>query len=176
MGFDVESELLAKVALRSEVASPRPSGVAGDCPDQGVQPRGFGPMARISTAMGEVYAQTLRKGDRVRTRDGGFRPIVDVKRILLDEDFLHHHPGAQPVLLRAGAFARNVPAVDTLLAPGQKIHKRQAVMAPVCDTASDALHKPGVIRKNEPMITYTVIHCGAPTAVCCEGLWVDTAP
>lgn len=139
-------------------------------------PHGFGPMAKIATAMGPVYAQTLREGDRVKTKTGEFARIVAIKRFTLDGDFLSRHPDALPVLIRAGTFARGIPASDILLAPNQKFHPNQAIMGSVCKKASDALRKPGVMRKSESMITYTSFHCGHPTAVSCEGVWMETAP
>ena len=141
-----------------------------------VGPHGFGPMVRITTAMGPVYAQTLREGDRVKTKTGEFLRIMAIKRILLDGEFLSRHPGAQPILLRAGSLAMKIPTVDILLAPNQKIHAIQAISDRNCRKAIDALRKPGVVRKAESMFTYTTFHCGKPAAVLCEGLWLDTAP
>lgn len=152
------------------IVAPPVSGQSSDLP------HGFGPMSRITTAMGPLYAQTLRKGDRVKTKSGEFLPIVAIKRIVLDADFLTRHPTAMPVLVRAGAFSRNLPASDMILAPNQKIHQGQAMMGPVCNNAQEALRKPGVMRKSENMITYTTFHCGRPAVVNCEGMWMDTAP
>ena len=159
-----------------EGASQAVNGAAGTCRAGVVAPHGFGPMARISTAMGPVFAQTLREGDRVKTKSGEFLKIVAIKRVVLDSEFLNRHPEAMPITVHAGSFSRNVPSADMILAPNQKFHKSQALMGFTCENATDALKKPGVMRKAESMITYTTFHCGQPAAVLCEGMWLDTAP
>lgn len=181
MSKDVISSVLAEINKSSNVASPRQNGVAGahrkpqqSAPSKMSAPEGLGPMAKVQTSMGEVYALALRKGDRVRTKSGEFLPILAVNRIQLDREYLSYHPGALPIQIRAGAFGVRVPATDLLLAPGQKITRNQSVGVVAGTRAVEAVGRPQVCRAPEPMITYTQIHCAKPTSVCCEGLWVDT--
>jgi hypothetical protein len=133
-------------------------------------------MSRITTSFGEVYAQTLRAGDRVRSKDGNFLQIMSVNRMTLDGDYLKYHPTAQPIVIRAGALSPGLPKADLTLAPYQTVHRNQRIPGERFDRAIDAIGRPQVYRKPEPIITYTTFHCGRPTTVCCEGVWIDTAP
>lgn len=158
------------------VASVRSKDPAGNTGTSRGQIQGFGPMTRVTTAFGQVHAQTLRERDRVRTKSGEFLAITSIDRMTLDADFLKYHPGAQPILIRAGALSRGIPAADIMFAPFQRLDTEQSFISPKADKAIDAIHKPHVYRKSESMITYTVFHCSKPATVCCEGLWVNTAP
>ncbi len=138
--------------------------------------QGFGPMTRISTSFGEVPAQALRVRDMVRTRTGGFLRVEWIDRIVLGEGYLSYHPKAMPILIRANALGRDLPRADVTLAPNQPIEPGQIRLGSDIEVAKEALHRPNVARKVEAMFTYTVFHCGIPTSVCCEGLWVTVTP
>lgn len=167
---------------RFKVARPRLDRVASNDANKPVrtpqtaQISGFGPMSRITTSFGEVYAQTLREGDRVRTKDGHFARIMAIKRMTLDSDYLKYHPEAQPVVIRAGAFGFGLPAADITLAPHQRVHLDQRLPGGRLERAIEAVGRPQVYRRPEQIITYTVFHCGKPTVVNCEGILMDTAP
>ena len=161
---------------RPKVAGARSKSPTGERERSLNQLIGFGPMSRVSTAFGEVPAQALRERDRVRTKTGEYLEIQKIDRITLDEDFLQYHPGAQPILIRAGALATNIPKADVVLAPYQQIDKSQPCLRSSTNRAVDMLQKSHCQRKIEPMITYTIFHCGQPATVNCEGLWIDTAP
>lgn len=165
-----------------KVVRPRLDRLAGNTEQKPVrqsntaQIAGFGPMSRITTSFGEVYAQTLREGDRVRTKEGHFARIQAIKRMTLDADYLKYHPEAQPVIIRAGAFGFGLPAADVTLAPHQRIHLDQRLPGGRLECAIEAVGRPQVYRRPEQIITYTVFHCGRPTVVNCEGILIDTAP
>jgi hypothetical protein len=167
---------------RFKVARPRLDTAAGNAEVPATKDRlqarivGFGPMSRITTSFGEVYAQTLRAGDCVRCKDGNFLQIKSVNRMTLDGDYLKYHPAAQPIVIRAGALAPGLPTADLMLAPYQTVHRNQRIPGERFDRAIDAIGRPQVYRKPEPIITYTTFHCGRPATVSCEGVWIDTAP
>jgi hypothetical protein len=165
----------AAKSRQTNVASLGEKDPAGSPDNTTAKISGLGPMTRVTTAFGQVYAQTLRERDRVRTRNGEFVTITKVDRITLDADYLHYHPAAQPILVRAGSLARGIPAADILLAPHQRFDAAQKLAYGGVDKAIDALRRPHVCRKTENMITYTTIYCEKPTTVCCEGVWVETA-
>lgn len=154
---------------KADSTPPDPATRAFDLP-------GFGPLTRIATQMGDFPAQTLRVGDRVRTREGAFKRIVWLDRILLDETFLEHHPEAMPVLIRHDAFGPALPAHDVVLSPGQPIHGDRRHLHARIKRAGDLTGGPRVMRKAETMITYTLFHCGEKVDVCAEGLWLPVAP
>lgn len=125
---------------------------------------------------GPFPAQALRVRDRVRTRNGGFAEIRWLDRVVLDEEFLHHHPEAQPILIPAGALGRNLPAHPVTLSPGQKINC-DTLMGPRGLRTADSLLSAGKgIRRPETMVTYTMFTCAAPVEVKVEGLWLLLEP
>lgn len=137
---------------------------------------GFAPMTRITTSFGEVHAQALRERDLVRTRSGEFRPIRWIDRIVLDEEFLLRHPDALPVLIRANSLGRGFPRGDVMLSPRQPIAPLFNQLPGSAKTAADLLSRPGVYRKTENVVTYTLFHLGTPDYVMTERLWVYVAP
>lgn len=180
---DVISTESAGQPRRFKVARPRSQRPAGNTPgDQVATDRkeakivGFGPMSRITTSFGEVFAQTLRKGDRVRTKEGNYLRITAVNRMTLDADYLRYHPAALPVVIRAGALGQGLPVADLTLAPYQSVNQHQRIPGGKFARAIDAIGRPQVYRKPEPIITYTTFHCGRPATIQCEGVWIDTAP
>lgn len=136
---------------------------------------GFGPMTPVRTSFGDAPAQTLRKGDLIRTRAGNFKPIQWLERVVVSEEFISRHPDALPVLIRKGSISKGVPASDVVLSPRQAIGSEFHNLANQRATAAELLGRPGVIRKAEPMITYTLFHLGAPDVVLCAGLAVKVS-
>lgn len=137
---------------------------------------GFAPMTRITTSFGEVHAQALRERDLVRTKSGRFMPIVWLDRIRLDGDFLALHPDAQPIAIREGALGRGLPKNEIMLSPRQVIAAAPGVIAGPDRTAADLLNRPGVFRRPETGLTYTMFHLGEPAVVFCEGVPVHVSP
>jgi len=176
MSGNVASVDVAAGPRRFKVGRSRPDRATGSAASQLSHITGFGPMSRITTSFGEVYAQTLREGDMVRTNTGEFLKIAAINRITLGGGFLKYHPAALPIVIRAGGFGPGLPSADLTLAPNQKLHAGQRFLTGSLSKAVDAIDKPHVYRKAETIITYTIFHCGRPATVCSEGVWFDTAP
>lgn len=134
---------------------------------------GFGPMARITTSFGEVYAQALREGDMVRTTKGQFARILRVDRIRLDAGFVARHPGVQPIKLRKNSIAPGLPAADILVAPYQPLRPGPARTTTPMASAITLLDRPFVERATESQIIYTNISVGQAATIYCEGLAAD---
>lgn len=137
---------------------------------------GFGPLTRIETISGPFPAQALRVGDRVRTRKGSYSEIRWLDRVVLDEEFLHHHPEAQAVLIPGRSLGRGLPSGDVLLSPGQKIRLDGLMMPRNTCVAKDLIGAHGARRKIETMMTYTMFTCAQPEEVRVEGLWLALEP
>ncbi len=137
---------------------------------------GFGPMTRITTSFGDVHAQALRERDLVRTKSGEFKPIVWIDRVTLDDEFLRRHPDAMPILIRAGALGRGLPKHDVTLSPRQQVSPVSNNLPSSAKTAADLLNRPGVFRKPDHTVIYTLFHCGTPQIVMTERLWVSVSP
>lgn len=137
---------------------------------------GFGPLTRIETSFGDFPAQTLRERDSVRTQSGTLAQIRWVDRVTLNEDFLHHHPEAQPIVIPAHALGRGLPRHDVTLSPGQKIVAAGAMMPRREMTAAELLRTGKAIRKPETIVTYTFLLCAQPVHVRVEGLFAPLEP
>ncbi len=132
-------------------------------------------MTRVLCSFGQVHAAALRERDMVRTKAGPYRPIKWLDRIKIEPQFMELHPDAQPVMIRANSFGPGHPVEDVLLSPGQ-------IVAPLpgsiikAKPAVQFLNNPGVFRKTESSIVYTVFDLGQPAEISVEGLWLKNAP
>lgn len=135
---------------------------------------GLAPMSRVTTNFGEVYAHVLRQGDCVRTVSGDFARIVQIDRLRLDEEFLRRYPEAQPICIRKGAFGPNLPKVDMVVAPFQKLRVGPALSNAPVVFAQELLGRPFVHRVTETQITYTNVILDGDSQILCEGVAVDT--
>ncbi|MDU8943083.1 Hint domain-containing protein [Ovoidimarina sediminis] len=136
---------------------------------------GFGPMTRISTSFGEVHAQALRKRDMIRTQSGQLKEIKFVDRVKLDAGFMKNVTDAQAILIRAGSLGDGLPKADVIVSPSQRVGMGRHGDVRFLK-ASELLGRPGVVRKPEEIMTYTMFHCGEPVVARCEGLWMHIAP
>jgi len=179
--MSTEQSPTARVGVAATASAQAAGPARGVRPERQVKPiqwslPGFAPMTRITTSFGEVHAQALRERDLVRTRSGEFKPIRWIDRIVLDEEFLVRHPDALPVLIRANALGRGLPRADVMLSPRQPIAPLFNQLPGTAKTAADLLSRPGVYRKTENVVTYTLFHLGAPDYVMTERFWVYVAP
>lgn len=81
----------------------------------------------IATARGEVAVEHLSVGDLVVTRDHGLRPVRWIGQRHLDAVDLAAVPRLQPIRIRRGALAPNVPHRDLLVSPQHRILVRSNI-------------------------------------------------
>lgn len=161
----------------AQTRTPKRDGAGGIPDDRQVRWNlpGFGPMTRISTSFGEVHAQALRERDMIRTQSGQLKEIKFVDRVKLDSGFMKHVTESHAVLIRAGALGDGLPRADVVISPSQRVgvgrHGDIRFLK-----ASELLGRPGILRKPEEIMTYTMFHCGEPVVARCEGLWMHIAP
>ena len=126
---------------------------------------------RVATSFGEVPAQLLRKRDMVRTIGGQFLPVLSVKQISFDEEFLSFHPEAHPIMVRAGAFGPDRPKKDAYFAPEQLITS-DARSSSNFKRVVDLTGNPKVLRSPTFPISYYVVSCGSPAVIMAEHMGV----
>lgn len=133
---------------------------------------GLAPMTRVRTDFGDVHAVALRKGDRVLTKDGEYKPIVWLTRLMLDEQFLADKPDANPVEIAAGSFGGGAPAARMMVSPRQVICGERFGTLRESSQAADLIMRPGIRRQRETGLSYTLMHVGEPADIYCEGLFL----
>ncbi len=137
---------------------------------------GFGPMTRISTSFGDVHAQALRKRDLVRTQNGNLKPIQHLDRVMLDQDFTAKVADSTAIVIRAGALGNNLPKHDVVVSPRQEVGIGHHGAGIKWHHAAELLGRPGVLRRPEEIMSYTMFHCGEPVVVKMEGIWARVSP
>lgn len=136
---------------------------------------GLAPMTRVLCSFGQVHAAALRERDMVRTKAGPYRPIKWLDRIKVEPQFMDRHPDAMPVMIRANSFGPGHPVEDVMLSPGQVIATLPGSIMKA-KPAVGFLNHPGVFRKTESSIVYTMFDLGEPAEISVEGLWIRCAP
>ncbi len=80
----------------------------------------FAPGTLIRTSTGDVAVEELAIGDLVRTADGRDVPVMFIGRQVVHTRFASA-ARANPIRIRAGALAENVPARDLFVSPNHAI-------------------------------------------------------
>ena len=64
----------------------------------------------------------LGRGDRVLTRDAGYKPVLRIEHTRLSMATLKHLPELAPVKIEAGALDHELPSRDLHLSPSQLVY------------------------------------------------------
>jgi hypothetical protein len=136
---------------------------------------GFSGKARVSTVFGELPIEVLRARDDLRTHLGSSASVQMVDRFHLDEEYLRSDQSALPIRIPANAFGPGRPVQDMLLSPGQELCLDPHVPAQFV-MAKDLRSRFGTDLAQSAGLTYHRFHCGAPTTVRVDGIWVRTKP
>lgn len=81
----------------------------------------FTPGIVTVTEAGERAVEELSVGDRVITRDNGFREIRWIGRRTLQFGELQANPHLKPILFRVGSIGPGLPESDMLLSPNHRL-------------------------------------------------------
>lgn len=98
-----------------------------DIKDVVIPPPCFAAGTLIDTDCGEVAVEALRPGDRVWTRDEGYRAVTWVGGRRLDAATLAAWPNLRPIRIAAGALGIATPARDLVVSPQHRILVRSAI-------------------------------------------------
>lgn len=136
---------------------------------------GFLGRSRVSTIFGELPVEALRVRDDLRTFSGASAGVQSVDRLHLDEDFLRNNASALPIRIPANAFGPGRPVQDLLVSPGQDICA-DAHVASQFQKAKELRSRFSVDLGQSAGLTYYRFHCGTPTIVRVDGIWVRVQP
>lgn len=137
---------------------------------------GFYGKSKITTIFGQLPIEALRLRDQVKTFSGDFVRIEWIDKIKLDVDFLEGRPGAQPVLIREGAFGPKKPNQNMLVSPAQTLRMSSMHGTDVHKKAAKLIGRRDIIRLPHSGFTYYMFHCGKPATVNVDGVWVSVKP
>lgn len=98
-----------------------------DIKDVVIPPPCFAIGTLIDTDRGEVAIEDLRAGDRVWTRDEGYRAITWIGGRRLDAAMLAAWPKLRPIRIAAGALGAGTPRRDLVVSPQHRILVRSAI-------------------------------------------------
>lgn len=133
---------------------------------------GLAPMTRVRTEFGDVHAIALRQGDKVLLRNGTYKPIMWLNRLMLDSDYLAQKIDANPIEISAGALGSSAPAHNIMISPRQVICGSRASGKSEMREAAMLLSRAGVRRYRESGMSYTLFHVGESADIYCEGLYL----
>jgi hypothetical protein len=140
----------------------------------------FTPGTRIDTDRGPVAVEDLRPGDRVLTRDHGFRPLVWTGRRDLPAAAVARWPELAPVRIAAGALGAGLPVRDLVVSPGHRMlvaGARAEVLfgeREVLVAAADLVGLPGIARQAAGAVSYLHVMCAGHEIIRAEGAWTES--
>ncbi|AXI55753.1 hypothetical protein C1J05_15690 [Sulfitobacter sp. JL08] len=137
---------------------------------------GFFGKCRIMTSFGKLPIEALRKRDPVKTLSGEYLEVTWVDKIQLDEDFLLHHPQAQPVFIPRNGLGSLQPETNMLVSPAQRLKEPGRVGREALKPASELVGRTSATRLPHSGFTYYVFHCEKPAVINVEGIWFHVAP
>lgn len=133
----------------------------------------------ILTDRGERAVETLHPGDRVLTRDNGYRAILWLFRRAGPSA---PRPSALPVVVAPGALGEGSPARETVLSPDQRLlltgefGAALGVAAESLARAADLVGMAGITRAASARADYVHLALATHEIVCANGAWTESLP
>lgn len=140
----------------------------------------FTPGTLIATEHGQRPVETLRRGDKVVTRDNGLRRIYWIGRRDLGFQALKRTQRLRPILVRAGAFGEGRPARDMLVSPNHRFLVRPEALPEASlegeslIAARHLLDGNGVVRASTLGVSYIHLLCDRHQVILANGVWTES--
>ncbi|WP_417209591.1 Hint domain-containing protein [Antarctobacter sp.] len=141
----------------------------------------FTPGTMIKTTRGEVDAAKIARGDRVLTRDNGYKRVLWAGAKSLSAATLAACPDLRPIRILAGALGRGVPERDMLVSPQHRVVMGGATVEllfgedEVLVAASHLVGRAGISRVcPHDGITYVHFMFNAHELVMSDGAWTES--
>ena len=141
----------------------------------------FTPGTLIKTNKGEVDAAEIQRGDRVLTRDNGYKRVLWSGSKTLTGTDLATTPDLRPIHIAAGALGHNLPERDMLVSPQHRVVMGGTSVEllfgedEVLVAASHLVGRPG-IRRTCPTdgVTYVHFMFNSHELVMSDGAWTES--
>ncbi len=140
----------------------------------------FTPGTLIQSLNGDVAVETLVAGDMVLTRDHGYQPLRWTGRRDLSVAELAAQTKLHPVVIRAGALGRNLPAQDMMVSP----QHRMLITGPrvemmfgepeVLVAATHLVGQAGISRAHPASVSYIHIMFDQHQIIRANGCWTES--
>ncbi|MBY6113476.1 Hint domain-containing protein [Mameliella alba] len=141
----------------------------------------FTPGTRIKTNKGEIDAAQIARGDRVLTRDNGYKKVLWAGSKTISGAELAATPDLCPIRIAAGALGRGVPERDMLVSPQHRVVMGGAAVEllfgedEVLVAASHLVGRPGITRICPAEgVTYVHFMFNAHELVMSDGAWTES--
>ena len=135
----------------------------------------------IATPCGPAPVETIRPGDRVLTRDRGYRPVCWVGQTRVSGRRLATAERLRPIRIAAGALAPGVPARDLVVSPQHRMLltgpdiERRFGMAEVLAAAKHLVGRPGIEAVlPEGGLTYVHLLLDTHEVLLADGAWSES--
>lgn len=139
----------------------------------------FTPGTLIATERGQRPVETLRRGDKVVTRDNGLKRIYWIGRRDVSRAELRHTKGLQPILIRAGAFGEGVPSRDMLVSPSHRFLRHRPVSGTgateeILVAARRLLDRRSISAAQTLGVSYIHLLCDRHQVILANGAWTES--
>lgn len=138
----------------------------------------FAEGSNIFTDRGAVTVEDLRVGDRVLTRDHGYRPIRWIGARVFSASALAQFPQLHPVTIARGALDGMLPLADLTVSPQ---HRMLVADGSAADgvrerlvPAISLLGRAGITQAARRGVTYYHLMFDAHEVICSEGAWSES--
>ncbi|MGL4280601.1 MAG: Hint domain-containing protein [Albidovulum sp.] len=138
----------------------------------------FAAGSRIVTDRGAIAVEELCVGDRVLTRDHGYRPIRWIGAREFSDDQLDEYPELRPVHIAAGALDGTLPLADLSVSPQHRMLMRdddalageREFLVPAIALTGQA----GIAQATQGGVVYYHLMFDAHEVICSEGAWSES--
>lgn len=140
----------------------------------------FTPGTLIATDRGQQPVETLRRGDKVVTRDNGLRRIYWVGRRDLSFADLSKARRLRPILIRAGALGEGRPARDMIVSPNHRM-LREDFSLPGEEDRGETLIAARLMLNGDRIlpartlgVSYIHLLCDRHQVILANGVWTES--
>lgn len=178
MNVDTETKVVANRSLEIDVKEMLATADAS-MPETCPRTPCFISGASIATARGETAIEDLRPGDRILTRDNGYRPLRWIGARHFDAAALTRFAELRPVTIRRGSLGPDMPSRDLTVSPQHRIlvsgeaarllGAESEVLVAACD-----LDPAQIVPGFHAEVTYFHLMFDAHEVILADGAWSES--